>query len=75
MMEYVVIVSKDNEADVWIAENSEIPIVLEDASLEKLMERVKVAAPEIAEMNNVTKPTSLYFAIQAMVKEELVANG
>ena len=75
MMEYVIIVSKDNEANVWLAENSELPIVLEDSSLENLMERVKVAAPEIAEMNNLTPPTSLYFAIQAMVKEKLIANG
>lgn len=74
-MEYVIIINKDNEADVWIAENSELPIVLEDSSLESLMERVKIAAPEMAEINNLTPPTALYFAIQAMVKEELVANG
>ena len=42
----------DSEASVWIAESKDIPgLVLEDGSLDVLMERVRYAAPELLEMN------------------------
>jgi hypothetical protein len=34
-----------------VAEHDDIPIVLESGSLDLLMERVRVAAPEILELN------------------------
>ena len=74
-MEYIIIITRDEEANVWIAENYDIPIVMEDESLNELMEKVKNAAIEICEMNNLPKPKSLYFAIQAMIREALVTNG
>jgi hypothetical protein len=51
MTAYTVLLTYDDEARVWIAENDDIPIVLESGSLDLLMERVRVAAPEILELN------------------------
>jgi hypothetical protein len=51
MTEYAVLLTYDDEARVWVAENNDIPIVLESGSLDLLMERVRVAAPEILELN------------------------
>jgi hypothetical protein len=36
---------------VWIAQNDDIPLVLENGSLDLLMEQVRLAAPEILELN------------------------
>jgi predicted RNase H-like HicB family nuclease len=51
MTEYTILLTWDDEAGVWIAENDDIPIVLNSASLDELMERVQTAAPELLEMN------------------------
>ena len=51
MIEYIIVLSWDDEAAVWIAENSEIPIALESDSLDKLIDRVKNATPELLELN------------------------
>jgi len=51
MIEYTVVLSWDDEAAVWIAENDEIPIALESNSLDVLIERVRNAAPELLELN------------------------
>lgn len=68
-MNYTILVCKDNEANVWIAENKILPIHLEDESIENLMERVRIAAPEIAELNGLQIPTLLTFDIHIIVKE------
>lgn len=70
-MEYVIIINRDDDAKVWIAQNSEIPIILEDSTLEVLIERVKSAASEITAMNNLEKPSQLCFVIQAIIKETI----
>lgn len=44
----------DNEADVYIAENDEIGLVLESGSLDKLIERLRVAVPEMALANGIS---------------------
>ena len=51
MIEYTVILSWDDEAAVWIAENDDIPIALESDSLDTLIERVRNATPELLELN------------------------
>ena len=51
MTSYNIALYWDNEAAVWIAENTEIPIALESGSLDVLMERVKNAVPELLELN------------------------
>jgi len=52
MTEYIVLFTWDDEASVWVAENDDIPIALESPSLDTLMERVKLAAPELLELND-----------------------
>jgi hypothetical protein len=51
MNEYTVSLCWDDEARKWYAINNDIPIALEDASLDKLIKRVKLAAPEMLELN------------------------
>ncbi|MDR1318417.1 MAG: DUF1902 domain-containing protein [Treponema sp.] len=48
---YTVLLKWDDGASKWYALNDDIPIVLEDASLDTLIDRVKMAAPELLELN------------------------
>lgn len=59
MNEYKVNLFWDDEAKVWIATCDEIPLAMEDGSLDKLMYRVKIAAPELIELNQLPKYDSL----------------
>ena len=62
-MEYKINVTWDNEAAVWIATSSDIPgLVLESGSFDALLERVRIAAPELISLNNTqSKPFILSF--------------
>ena len=60
MSGYTIQLSWDDEAKVWIAASDEIPLAMEDGSLDKLIYRVKIAAPEIIELNNLPKYDSLF---------------
>ncbi len=51
MNEYTIQLTWAEEAQVWVAINDEIPIVLESGSLDALIERVKTATPELLELN------------------------
>jgi len=51
MIKYNVLLTWDEEASVWVAENDDIPIALEADSLDKLIERVRIATPELLELN------------------------
>ena len=51
MNEYEILLIWDEDAHVWIAQNDDIPLVLENNSLDLLMEHVKLAVPEILELN------------------------
>jgi predicted RNase H-like HicB family nuclease len=52
MNEYTVLLTWDDEARVWVAESDDIPgLILESGSLDALMERVKVAGPELLEVS------------------------
>ena len=51
MNEYEIILIWDDDARVWIAHNDDIPLVLENGSLDLLMEQVRLAVPEILELN------------------------
>lgn len=70
-MEYVIRFQWDSESNVWIASNDDIPITLEDESLDALMARVRVAVPELLEMNNMPMPKYLFFLAQN--REEVTA--
>ena len=52
MKEYVINLFWDEEAFVWVAENEDIPIILESGSLDLLIERVRIATPELLQLNN-----------------------
>ena len=52
MTEYVVNLMWDNEAAVWIAVNDDIPVAMENASLDALVVEVKSMAIEMLEENN-----------------------
>jgi hypothetical protein len=52
MNEYEILLVWDDEARVWVAQNDDIPIVLENGSLDLLMEQVRIAVPEILELNS-----------------------
>ena len=52
MDEYDIFITFDEEAQKWYAQNDEIPIIIEDNSLDTLINRVKLAAPEMLEINN-----------------------
>jgi hypothetical protein len=58
MPEYTVLLTWDNEASVWVAENDDIPLALESGSFDTLIERYRHAAPEILAENG--KPPEAY---------------
>ena len=47
----------DNEAEVWVAISDDIPLALENDSLDRLIERIKIVAPEILFLNSSTNET------------------
>ena len=62
----------DDEASVWVATSDDVPgLVLESGSLDALIERVKVAVPELLALNN--KPSVSEIVINA--NRKVVANG
>jgi len=52
MRKYTVTIAFDDKAQKWYAQNDKIPIILEDYSIDTLINRVKLAAPEMLEINN-----------------------
>lgn len=61
-MNYIVNLTWDNEANVWIATSDDIPgLVLESGSFDALLERVRFAAPELLELNKVNAPLEITF--------------
>ena len=50
--EYTIAVIFDDEAQKWYARNDDIPIILENDSLDVLINRIKIAAPEMLEINS-----------------------
>ena len=60
-MEYVINFVWDEEADVWVATSDDVPgLVLESGSFDALVERVRVAVPELLQLNRKTPAASLY---------------
>lgn len=62
-MEYTIIFTWDNEANVWVATSNDIPgLVLESGSFDALLERTRFAIPELLELNSAgAQPFSLTF--------------
>ena len=52
-MAYNVDLTWDNEAYVWLASSADVPgLALESGSLDALMERVKMAIPDLLDLKN-----------------------
>ena len=65
MNEYNILLYWDDEAGVWIAENDDIPMALESVSLDDLINRVKIATPELLELNGRTnRNIELHFKME-----------
>ena len=62
-MEYVISLTWDNEAGVWVATSEDGPgLVLESGSFDALLERVRFAIPELLSLNHSeASPISLTF--------------
>lgn len=61
-MELSVKFTWDPEARVWIAESDDVPgLVLESGSFDALVERVRFAARELLELNQLLPPATLTF--------------
>ncbi|MCL2151348.1 MAG: DUF1902 domain-containing protein [Oscillospiraceae bacterium] len=48
-MKYTVRLIWDNEASIWYTESDDLPVFLNDYSYDNLIERVRIAAPEVVE--------------------------
>ena len=48
-----------DEAEVWVAVNDELGIALESESYDALVERLKMAIPEMAELNGLSNIKSI----------------
>lgn len=68
-MEYVVNLTWDPEAGVWVATSEDIPgLVLESGSFDALLERTRFAVPELLELNAPgASPLSLTFRSERRV--------
>jgi len=65
MEEYTITITFDEEAAVWYALNDDIPIALESDSFDVLIERVKLAVPELLELNGKNhENTVLHFSME-----------
>ena len=58
----------DDEASVWIAESNDIPgLILESNSFDDLVERVKIAVPDLLDHGKTThSPTKLHFKAERL---------
>ena len=62
LMIYTVKCIWDEEANVWVADSDDIPgLVLESGSLDSLMEKIKVAAVELIELNKLPHDASIHY--------------
>ena len=74
-MNYKINMLWDDESDVWIATSDDVPgLVLESGSFAALVERLKIAVPELIQLNGKTPPTCS-LRILAQRDEPIVAYG
>ena len=72
-MSYVVNIIWDNEAAVYVATSDNIPgLVLESGSFDALIEKVRVAVPELLKLNNKADVVDLTFLSE---RHCLLSNG
>ena len=68
MIEYDIMLTWDDEASVWIAESDDIPgLILESASFDDLIERVKCAIPDLLEQDGkIMSQAKLHFRAERL---------
>lgn len=72
MKECIINVAWDDEAAVWIATSDDVPgLVLESGSFDALVERVRVAVPELLELNK--KPSVLSILLNSQSRQPVYA--
>ena len=70
-MEYVINLTWDPDAAVWIATSKDIPgLVLESGSFDALLERVRFTAPELLALNGSEK-SPFILAFQSERRERI----
>ena len=68
-MECTVSLTWDNEAFVWMASSGDVPgLALESGSLDALMERVKIAIPDLLNLRNTDLTIGFRAERQAQVR-------
>lgn len=71
-MTYLVKMTWDDEAAVWVATSDDVPgLVLESGSLDALMERVRFAIPELLHLNSATDMKSIPVVFRSERTESL----
>ena len=69
---YTISLFWDCEACVWVATSEDIGLVLEHSSIETLMEKVRLAVPELLEIENRLKG-KVFLDYVALKKEQIFA--
>ena len=64
MEQYTITMTWDDETSVWVAVCDDIPIALESGSFDALVERVKIAVPELLELNGKNAKCILHFVAE-----------
>lgn len=73
-MEYTIIAIWDTESSVWTATSPDVAgLCLESGSLDALIEKVKIAIPELIELNSQNKIVKSYALNFNVSRKELVA--
>jgi len=60
-MNIPIIIKWDSEAEVWLGINDDIGLALESGSYDALIERIKIAVPEMLELNGFDKYDGIDF--------------
>lgn len=64
-MEYVINLTWDDEAVVWVATSDDIPgLVLESGSFDALLERIRFTAPELLALNKQEVSSLSYYHLR-----------
>ncbi|MBO5514635.1 MAG: DUF1902 domain-containing protein [Schwartzia sp.] len=61
--EYLINFIWDDEAHVWVAICDDIPLALESESLDELIKRVRLTAPEIIKLNKLPQYEEMCFSM------------
>lgn len=74
-MDYVVNLTWDADALVWVATSEDIPgLVLESGSFDAIVERIRIAAPEMLKLNGTTQ-NAMNLTFKSTRQERIAING